>query len=231
MKKYSKLILNVCLAIGLVIAFVSCSSGPTVYDKSIPPEQSSVLRITVCAITKFDGINMGAKWNALAGIKQVQIPSGQHSIQVYQSGGGFGYSTQNTVDVTYNFLPGRTYIVFLGTVNQGAKLQIVDVTRTDEEPKIDPSSPDATKFEGIWVNTQDEMHQLIFFNNEFAMKAKGQYSMRGPFSYDDKNLALTIVFTYKKEKWDMLAAPLGPARATYSDNIITMGKTQFKKVD
>jgi len=209
-------------------------AGPKVYDKSVPKEQSSILRITACAITKFNGKNV--MWNGLSGIKLVQIPAGQHTMQVYQKGGSFNTWTENTVDGTFNFLPGHTYIVFLGTVYQGAKLQIVDVTKTDEEPKIDPSSPEATKFEGIWVNTQDETHQFIFFKNEFVMKAKGQYTLRGPFSYDDKNMALTIVFTYKKGKWDMLKVPLGPARATYDDNIITVPqgkkrKIEFKKVE
>ena len=232
----SKIFILTCLFFVLLQVPVVHAAGPYVYDKTVPKEKSSILRITSCAITQFNGKKTGSQWNALLKIKEVQILAGEHRMQVYQEGGSFNTVTRNTVDGTFNFLPGHTYIVFLGTVYQGAKLQIVDVTMIDEDPVPDPSSTEATILEGVWVNTADETHQLIFFKNQYAVKAKGQFTMRGPFSFDDKNIALTIVYRFDKGKWIMLAVPLGPARATYSGEIITMpaGKNkvvEFKKVD
>ena len=232
MKKAEKLVLVVCLAIGLAIAFVGCSSAPIVYDKSVPAEESSILRITMCAVTKFNGVSLGAKWNSPMGVKLVQIPAGRHSLQVYQSGGSATTATWNTVDLTYDFLPGRTYTVFLGTVNMGADLTLFDVTITDEEIKIDPSSPTATMFEGVWKNEKNNRQQWIFFGNEYATKVDGNYTLRGKFSFKDGNIRAVATHSYDKGKWKLLAVPIAALIASYSDNSITAGRyIDLKKAD
>lgn len=231
MKNYLKLVLSVCLAIGLAIAFAGCSSSPIVYDKSVPTEESSILRITNCAVTEFNGIKLGAQWNSPLGVKLVQIPAGRHSLQVYQKGGGYGYETWNTVDLTYTFLPGHTYLVFLGTVDMGADLVLFDITLTEAEPKSDLSSPVATQFEGMWINEKDNQ-QWMFFGNEFVTINKGNYVLRGKFSFKSGNIQASATHTYNKGKWDLLAVPLKVLNASYSDNSITAGKyIQLKKVD
>jgi hypothetical protein len=206
MKKYSKLILNVCLAIGLVIAFVSCSSGPTVYDKSVPPEQSSTLVISQCAITKFNGASVSPiSWNGMTGVKQIQIPAGEHKMEVYQRGGGVGYETHNTVEGTFNFLPNYIYVVYLATVDMGGKFRLVGAPRStggisQDELIPDPTSPDASPIEGTWQYNK-KGNEFIFSGNEFIYKMNGKNFLRGTFSIDGDKLTLPLFYQYKGKKW------------------------------
>jgi hypothetical protein len=190
------------LLTALLIA--GCSSGPMVYDKSVPLEKSSTLILRQCAITEFNGVKTGVSMNGLAGQKQVQIPAGKHRIQVHQKGGGVGYETWNTVDTTYDFLPGYIYVIFLGTVDMGSKLSIVGAPKftgkvIQNELKPDPASPNASPIEGTWEYRKGNV--FIFANNEFIWRFGGGNKFRGVFSIEENTITLPLFFEYKGGKW------------------------------
>ncbi|GHU40908.1 hypothetical protein FACS1894190_08350 [Spirochaetia bacterium] len=194
------------LTFGLVLAGCASTGAPAVYDPTVPVEESCIIVIVQCAITKFDGVSTGLKMNALAGSKRIQIPAGQHTMQVYQKGGGIGYETENTVDGTFDFLPGYIYAVTLGTVNQGAKLTIVGTPRTtidvSQELVPDPASPDASPFEGVWeYYNRGNKFALVFARNEFIWRFGEKDKLRGIFSIEDDKIILPLMYELKGKKW------------------------------
>ncbi|MCL1812314.1 MAG: hypothetical protein FWG29_02190 [Treponema sp.] len=198
----SKLFIVMCLFFVLGQIQVVQAAKPIVYDKSVPAEKSSTLIIVLCGITKFNDKNV--LWNGMIGSKEVQIPAGQHSIQVHQSGGGVGYETRVTADVTYNFLPGYVYIVSLGTKDMGGKLNIVGAPRhsgeiNQNELVPNPESPDASPFEGTWQYKKGNV--FIFSGNEFIWRFGGGNKFRGFFTFDEKTIQLPLFYQFKSKKW------------------------------
>jgi hypothetical protein len=108
----------IIIAIFTAIIISGCSSGPTIIDSSVPLELSSTLIIRKCAVVEFNGRATGwgpfdLKWGIMGGDRQVIIPSGTHTLIVYHSvdGGPLGRTQRWTGTTTFEFKPGRTYIV------------------------------------------------------------------------------------------------------------------------
>lgn len=209
----------------LQVQFVQ-AAGPTIYDKSVPLEQSCTLVIQLCAITKFNGVNVN--WNGLAGKKMVQIPAGQHNIQVYQKGVDY----ENTVDGTFTFLPEYIYVVYLGTYHQGMPFRLIggpkpvgEIRQNDLVP--DPESPDATPIEGMW-ELKKQGRVFIFAKNEFIVKIGGQNRFRGFFIFDGKTITTSVLYRYKNGKW--VENFLGVETMEYSGQKIRAYGNTFEKM-
>jgi hypothetical protein len=170
-------IISVVLA---VLLLASCSSVPkvTVYDPSIPTEQSSTLRIVECAITEFNGKKVGKDWEA-HGVhlspteKQIIVPAGAYTLRLYGTTGSGQWILTSSATMTGEFLPGHTYYVTIfPTWNHYATdplPAILDEAELNRQCTLvpNPANPNTTPFEGIWVNTKNEGIKLIFAGNQF----------------------------------------------------------------
>jgi hypothetical protein len=182
-------IISVVLAVLLI---ASCSSTPkvTVYDPSIPTEKSCTLRIANCWITKFDekAVRM-MDWEALGTEKQVIVPAGTHTLSLRGNSAAGQRTINSWATMTVEFLPGHTYYATLfPTWNFYAAeplLAILDEAELNRQVTLvpNPANPNATPFEGIWVNTKNEGIKLIFAGNQFlytenVAKSAFSYTLR-----------------------------------------------------
>jgi hypothetical protein len=200
-------IIPVLLLAALVVA--GCVGAPKVYDKSVPPEQSSTIRINngTTRITSFDGKSV--KWGAGFTQQQMVIPAGKHSLSVYieyqrSTGSNTVTTSYGTVTVENDFLPGHTYFIGAAMSTRENKIygKIIDETALNQElPTPNPTSPNASPLEGIWVNIKDEKYQIIFAGNEYFLLTNGNYLQRGNFSFNGKNGTITLTAFYSKGKW------------------------------
>jgi hypothetical protein len=222
------------LAGGLLTLWLvtSCAGGPVVIDPSVPLEQSSTLIFANSSITEFDGAKTGPKWWSEAGSKELVIPAGSHTFQLYQKGGGVGFETHTTADTLYNFLPGHTYMLTISRHQQYA--HIFDVTFSKGEMTPDPSSPDATPFEGRWVHANDQDSWIVFCKDEFIVARKGKDYVRGSFTYDEKTVTMTFVGIYSKGKW--VPSYFGTEEAAWAGTVlnipgdnIALKRTEFRQ--
>jgi hypothetical protein len=212
MKRNTKWFLGVAaLPLTIVMAFISCSSAPAVYDASVPLEKSSTLIIIQCQVGYFDGKKTDGKWNASMGTKKVVIPMGDHTLKMYNAQQSGSYLETGNIEINYDFLPGHTYIVIAPIVNRTI------VGRIMEEIIIpDTSNTNATPFEGKWENTKDERQQFIFAGNEFMSFFQGTVSSRGSFSYKDNKLSVDIWAFFSLKKWRVV-----------NQDLIDLGATKF----
>jgi len=210
MKNCQKLILGVCLAVGLAIAFTGCASGSkaTVYDESVPLEQSSTLIFVNVTVMTFNGETMGYKpsWmghNSLSR-KQVIIPAGNHTLSIYAE-----YASLNTgykLDVEYaisqEFLAGHTYAVQKNGVNYGDGISLTDITELLKEFVPNSSGSDASILEGKWVSDNSK-EEYIFSGNQFITVNNGKYGYRGFFSIEKDKINMAYLVNYSKGKWNV----------------------------
>jgi len=189
MKNNFKLICGV-LAIGLAIAFIGCSSAPTVFDKSVPLEQSSTLRIMACNVREFDGefTGGGIAWGVMIGEKQMIIPAGRHTLTLLSRSGRW----ESTITMTHDFIPGHTYTVSLDS--DTAKGAILDETELSRALVPNPASPNASQIEGVWIATNGEKY-IFADNGYFWINKKGDLMHRGTFSLNGQRIILINQFT------------------------------------
>jgi len=233
MKKIYQVVLVVCLAVGLAIALAGCSSGPNVYDKSVPIEQSSTIKIIWCFVTQFDGVKTGSAWWAAMNTKQVIIPAGTHTLKLFNKQEGFGTSSWGEVDIKFDFTPGNTYLVFAPLYGHEIKGQIIDETHFNRELTPDPASPNASQFEGKWVSAKNENNQLIVSGDEYIWIDKGVNQMRGYISYDEKKkkVSLSFLAVYYKDRWQIMGGEASNWKnLNFNGTTLMDGKTEFKRV-
>jgi len=224
------------LALGLV--FTGCASKPTVYDASVPTEQSSTLKIKACWVKEFNGKE--TNWGSAFSMKQIIIPAGQHSLLIFNKfENNEGYQVVNYHDeilMHFEFLPNHTYLITmsLNKINKRFTARIIDEASFGYDLVPDTSSPDATPLEGKWVNTKIEGNQLIFAKNEFIFITNGKYYGRGFFYFDGQDVSIPISAVYNKDKWVLLDKEMeigGYSRFTYDGTTLISGKIEFKKME
>ena len=195
------------LALGLV--FVGCASKPTVYDPSVPLEQSCTITIGT-GVVSFDGVPPKPAWPVG---KKLIIPAGSHTFVLRDfreiQTGYQQFTTYRSPDIpiTYEFLPGHDYMIAMPFDQRSRTFtaKITDNTELDRELNReltpDPLSPDASPLEGKWVHTKFEGEQLIIAGDQYIALQKGKYKVRGFISLDGQNVSLSPSATYKKDKW------------------------------
>jgi hypothetical protein len=224
------------LLVALLIA--GCSSTPktTIYDKSVPLEQSSTLIISAgCSVIEFDGksTQFSTEWQAHNSLnaKRMIIPAGTHTLKLYAevvySGARHMISSEL---ITREFLPEHSYAAAANANVGGSFIAvIIDQTALIPELKPDISRSDASPFEGNWVNIQNEEDRMIFSGNEYMVlsKTQGWATTRGTFSHNSGTVTLNISFYESKDGWMPWLIDLSP---TFNYNGTTLkGKTFIKK--
>jgi hypothetical protein len=199
MKMKKRLGIISVLLVAVLIA--GCGSTPkaTVYDKSVPLEQSSTIIISYpCSVIEFNGKStaLSPSWQAHnGGTKLMVIPAGTHTLVLYAetivSNRKMMYSSEPIIN---EFLPGHTYLTMSEARVSDASFQIIDQAILSRELTPDTSRADIYPFEGVWVNIKNEEDRLVFSGNEYMVlsKTKGQMSWRGTFSHNSETVTLTV---------------------------------------
>jgi len=236
MKTCSRLIFGVCLAIGLAIAFTACSSAPVVYDKSVPLEQSSTLIIKLGKITLFNGKKVS--WNGYNGFSWGQkfiIPAGTHEfILEFEQRSATGKAMEGVVTMKHEFLPGHSYNVLAALTSisgRNAMGIIIDEEELQNELKPNSENPDASPFEGKWVDVKDEGNQLILCGSQYIRIYKGKNDIRGFFSYTKNSVYLHFLAKYAKGMWEIDEGLMqfGGANYVYDGSSLKIGKYEYRK--
>jgi len=238
MKKCKKVILCVCLAIGLAIAFTGCSSAPTVYDKSIPLEQSSTLIILNGTITMFNDNNV--IWSGFNGFSWGQkfiIPSGTHEFRLeFTQGSVTGRVMKGETTMKHIFLPGHSYnIIGALTSISGSRamVYVVDEETLQSELTPNPKNPNASPFEGKWVEEKDAGNQIILCEDQYVRILKGKNDIRGFFSYTKNSVYLNFLARYTKGKWEIDDGLMqfGGTNYNYDGSTLKVGKYVYRKIE
>jgi len=195
-----------------VLVTTGCSSTPktSIYNSSVPLEQSSTLRISEdCWVSEFNEKVVGKDWDTTATFftsveKRVIIPSGTHTLKigyVYFSGSS-RYTLTNTI--TNDFLPGHTYVVvgYRHTFKAGSRLFLFDETEIYnmcESFVPNQTSAEATQFEGVWVNTKDVKKRLSFADDLFLYTENDKNVIAmGFFRINGKTILMDLTFQKMK---------------------------------
>jgi len=238
MKMKKKIVIISMVLATLLIA--GCSSAPKVYDKSVPLEQSSTLVLYNTTVMNFDDkfVGITPSWMAHnGGTKEIIIPAGTHTLSIYaEYPGSVGRLQQvQYKPISYEFLPGRTYVILKNSLTSDEGVRITDLTEELPELVPDPTRTDASPFEGVWVNIKNAEDRLIFSGNEFMMIAntKTQPSWRGTFSYNNSNtvsLKGTAVIAYIAKRKAWMTVSLDPRPFTYNGETLKGGgPSQYNK--
>jgi len=186
MKKYSKLILGMCLAIGLVIAFIGCASaGVTKYkdfgvlDKKVPESEQAVLQFSNIMFKTING--QPVKWQSKYDMRQftgtIKLPAG-----IYEFLFDYHFETLNEtkigntlttkqeireiqdVKLTSEFKPGNRYFLTCSVrPDRTSSTFLINTTNMlssaygDHVPKAPKESTTPTVFEGEWVSPDKKM--------------------------------------------------------------------------
>jgi len=233
MKKNFFVVGMAVMLLTFAVVFVGCSSSaPFVYDTTVPPEQSSTLIIRECQVYKFNGTTMSVKnWSAGVGEKTVIIPAGTHTLEVWssESSGGGTKLEYGKVEMTHTFLAGRTYLLTAPIEGGSIKGSITNMPTLTNAVVPNPESPDATPFEGVWVNT-DQKQEWVFANNEFLVKQNGADIYRGMFTYKENIVAARVYYMYAFGKW--ITSRVSPRYdLTYDGTTLKIGDTILKKAE
>ena len=200
MKKYLILVLLL-----LSMIFSGCSTGPMVFDPSVPLEQSSKIILNSSRITKFNGKKVSwipslFNYNRMT----ITIPSGRNTFD-----GNFFISGKTSLlvkDVTYDFLPGKTYYIY-GIIYQYSLTKYENHVRIIDESlfhlELIPNTKDenASVLEGIWVDIKEQENKIIFAGNYFIEDYKifGKINKRrGMFNIDGDKIFLEYFAGYGK---------------------------------
>jgi hypothetical protein len=220
-----------------VLLISGCSSAPTVYDKSVPLEQSSTLILVSCTVMDFDGkfLVLDSNWrghNSL-GPKQIIIPSGTHTFSVYAE-----YSQSSRIlqvqykPFTIEFFPGHTYAVQKNSSTSDEGVRITDITELLKEFVPNSSGSDALLLEGKWESDNGNFG-YIFSGNQFITFYKKNQGLRGFFSIKDDKVYLTTLVYYYKGKWIVYSIAgsfvLQFDGTTLVSTTLFGGKTVYKK--
>jgi hypothetical protein len=189
-------VISVLLAALLV---AGCVGAPktTIYDKSVPLEKSSTLIISMgCSVIEFDGKStLSPSWQAHnSGMKQMIIPAGTHTLKLYTEVVYSGAKHMiGSEPMTLEFLQEHSYVAMAEADLGGSFIAvIIDQAELSRELIPDPTRADASPFEGVWVNVQNEEDRMIFSGNKYMVlsKTKGQFSWRGTFSHNNGTITL-----------------------------------------
>jgi len=214
------------MVLAFSVGFIGCSSSPTVYDKSVPLDQSSTIRINNAGqINNFNGERVF--WNSTDfGQKMVTIPAGKHTFGgwfvVYLPGGSqLNISFSNA---EYDFLPGHTYFIF-GCNLRGAAVNVIDETALNKELVPDTMNPNASPIEGRWVNINNDNDQIIFAGNEYISSdiiLSNRYFTRGIFFINGSDVYIVNAAVYHTNKKIYIPSSDGNfTRYTYDGTLLT----------
>jgi len=228
MKKCQKLILGLCLAIGLAIAFTGCSSAPTVFDKSVPLEQSSTIRINSYTYVSGNINGTPVEWvTSSFNQKQVIIPAGEHTFRI----GTDDNRRQGLVSVTNNFLPGHTYFVIASIIGDKIYGAIIDQGDLNSVLVPDPTSPDASPIEGKWFTTlRNISYEFIFVKDKYVTLINGKPFLMGFFQISGNTVSMLAFAVYdsKKEEWNLHS---GGDNFTYDGTSLKKGQLELRRTE
>jgi hypothetical protein len=229
--KMKKKGLSIICVLMVMLVVVGCSSGPKVYDPSIPLEQSSTLELG-CNVKGFNG----GKVLWMSG-KTVIIPAGTHTLIVHNS-----ESAPMGTSVTYGevpmeaftFIAGHTYLIQAPITGRTITGKITDVTSFFLDLVPDATNPNASQYEGRWEFTDGKSKvELIFAKNEYIRVVNGTYYSRGFFTHDENSVTLPMMALYNKGKWILVKADIwgAPPKLTYNGASLIWGKNEFIRVE
>lgn len=135
----------------LAMLVLSCTlSVNTIYDESVPLEQSSWINPYVGTITGYNGITV--KWER-SGNTLIQIPSGDTLLEfdLYAASGNTIYRGSGIL-FRYNFQPGKQY--FFWATTQDSKLGL-RVYAYDIKEKVSPT----------WQSDESHFLEFVLFLN------------------------------------------------------------------
>ena len=250
MKKKSLSMVLVLMAVAAVAGY----GKPKVFDKTVPADQCSTL-ITEFAqgteITKFNEKKVSWKNKT-----SMLIPAGTHSLALSRKETRTGIirtTVSDSIDVTHAFLAGHTYLVLANIIDDSNKTRkiyalIQDVTTALLDfPTPGRVSPDASPFEGEWVNVKGETDRLVFAGGEWARKFNGEFFARGfvwEGTPDSPFMVWTTQYDAKKKKWKELGAVLMGSRfakiISYGDDALMidtgvglgdLGKANYERAE
>ncbi|GHV91631.1 hypothetical protein AGMMS50268_21340 [Spirochaetia bacterium] len=136
-------LLSIVFALGLL--FTGCTTNKGMYDKTVPEEQQATLEFSSALTVKsFDGAKVSWKagllirwWAQGLGKVVVKIPSGNHELVadywVYKETNAGYYTRQESrsadnLAITFDFQPGRVYIMTPSTTGGYVSLDIREKT-------------------------------------------------------------------------------------------------------
>jgi len=131
-----KLLITIGIAALLAVSCVSSTAG-TVYNDSVPPEQSSYITPTVGTVIGYNGITV--HWKGMSNM--IQIPAGDTLLEwdIDFTDGYIHYTGNGGLLTRYNFLPQKKYHFYVAMVDDKAGLRVY---MYDYEEKIRPSMKD-----------------------------------------------------------------------------------------
>ena len=190
-----KIILSIISALLASLVITGCAT--IMYDKSIPLEESSTIRINYDhTVNKFD--EKSVSWGSGTLNKQlVVIPAGLHNLTIHVTRSKDGYRYEGNVGITYDFLPSHTYFVYAYFYDNKTFARILDEEMLNRELVPDSTKPNTSPYEGKWVYKDD---QIIFVGNEFIHLYKGKYFSRGFFIYSEKEVWTQTFAFYDSKK-------------------------------
>jgi hypothetical protein len=218
------------ISVALVALAVGCSSGPKVYDKTVPLEESS----TLMPIGEVGVIQFNEK--KVAWMKSTIIPDGNHVLILRYKDIKENSVTQYDIPISHTFLAGHTYAVTATIIGGKATGQIMDATKCLLDiplPNIDNQND--SQFEGEWVTLKNGKPGFTFAGDEWVKKnLNGQYEMRGVFLHDGINATLLTVAAYdvKKGEWYYKDyGSFGSQTIAYNGTSLMYSFIEYKKVE
>jgi len=232
MKKCQKLILGVCLVIGLAIVFTGCGSAPTIFDKSVPLEQSSTIIINNYTYVSANINGKPVEWITTSfNKKEVVIPAGEHYFRI----GTDTSRLEGIVSVTHNFLPGHIYFVKAYILAGEIYGEIIDFTGLLGEFIPNSGGSNASPLEGTWrTQVLGKTYDLIFSGDQFVTIINGKYQWRGYFAIEGNNVTMPLTSEYYGKKWHIGYTSSYTLRLTYDGESLiggNQGQTIYRKIE
>jgi hypothetical protein len=230
MMKKNKLSL---VALFLVVLFITgCSSGPKVFDKTVPLEESSTLVVNRYLSVEINGV--GDVTTSMFNTAEVIIPAGKKALKVITDNGKW----VGTVTTEFDFLPGHKYFLAMYLGKWGDETPEPTVTIVDEADlnaglTSNPTGANVSPFEGEWESvTASAGQHLVFSGDQFILSANGKYLARGYWSATGKTVELTQVFVFDKDVWTLGSNPPIVFPIIYTGTVFTNrgGSPMFQRV-
>jgi hypothetical protein len=207
MRKNAKLILGVCLAIGLIIALSGCASAGVskykdfgVLDKKVQESEQAVLKFKDIMFKTING--KPVKWQSKYDMRHftgtIKLPAGTYEFLYDYHWETLSETTiGNTitlrretrdikdVKLTTELKPGNRYFISGYVLNDGtASTNLVNITNRlngafgDKVPKAPKVSTTPTVFEGEWVSPENLVYKFTGNTWETTIVVNDGYSMK-----------------------------------------------------
>jgi len=217
-----------------ILLIFGCAASPKIYNKSVPIEQSSTIRIFNCNVRQFNGTNV--LWGKMTGEKQLVIPAGTHSLELfYQFEDNLSKKlVSQSCTIEYQFVPGHVYVVTYETdfVLYPVRGLIFNETELQSYFTSNASDPEDSPLEGRWLEKNGKQ-EIQFSGNQYIFKdTKGKFMYRGYFSFDGKTISGYNGARFVKNQWVINKMTLFPMNNfTYNGEYLLDKNYQYKKVE